>query len=146
MLLRIIAYIASITTTWHLVEYVFTRNQMAGIYPPEADSISIPIITNQALLLALVVLILPTALLGSAWVMKKLSSFRTFLQIVVLIPCAGIYGISILICLSMALSSADSAHIEIGMSYAAMLVLISAAFIFDVINLYRRLYKKQIPQ
>lgn len=146
MLLRIIAYIASITTAWHLVEYVFTRNQMAGIYPPEADSISIPIITNQALLLALVVLILPTALLGSAWVMKKLSSFRTFLQIVVLIPCSGIYGISILICLSMALSSADSAHIEIGMSYAVMLVLISVAFIFDVINLYRRLYKKQIPQ
>ena len=66
MLLRIIAYVASITTTWHLVEYVFTRNQMAGIYPPEADSISIPIITNQALLLALVVLILPTAMLGSA--------------------------------------------------------------------------------
>jgi hypothetical protein len=146
MLLRIIAYVASITTTWHLVEYVFTRNQMAGIYPPEADSISIPIITNQALLLALVVLILPTAMLGSAWVMKKLSSFRTILQIMVLIPCAGIYGISILICLSMALSSADSAHIEIGMSYAVILVLITAALIFDVIGLYRRLYKKQIPQ
>ena len=146
MLLRIIAYVASITTTWHLVEYVFTRNQMAGIYPPEADSISIPIITNQALLLALVVLILPTAMLGSAQVMKKLSSFRTILQIIVLIPCAGIYGISILICLSMALSSADSAHIEIGMSYAVMLVLITAALIFDVISLYRRLFKQQNPE
>lgn len=146
MLLRIIAYVASITTTWHLVEYVFTRNQMAGIYPPEADSISIPIITNQALLLALVVLILPTAMLGSAWVMKKLSSFRTILQMIVLIPCAGIYGISILICLSMALSSADSAHIEIGMSYAVMLVLITAALIFDVISLYRRLFKQQNPE
>ena len=146
MLLRIIAYIASITTTWHLVEYVFTRNQMAGIYPPEADSISIPIITNQALLLALVVLILPTALLGSAWVMKKLSSSRTLLKILFLIPSAGFYGISILICLSMTLSSADSALIELGMSYAVMLVLITAALIFDVIRLYRRFYKQQNPE
>ena len=146
MLLRIIAYVASITTTWHPVEYVFTRNQMAGIYPPEADSISIPIITNQALLLALVVLILPTALLGSAWVMKKLSSSRTLLKILFLISCAGFYGISILICLSMALSSADSAHIELGMSYAVMLVLITAALIFDVISLYRRLFKQQNPE
>ncbi len=145
MLLRIITYIASITATWHIVEYVFTRNQLAGIYPPEADSISIPIITNQALLLGIGVLILPTSILGNAWIIKKLSNARVLLQLIVLIPCAGIYALSILICLSMALSATDGPHIEIAISYAFILVLIAVALTIDVVRIYRRLYKNDLP-
>ena len=73
MLLKIIVAIISIAITWHMVDYVFDRNMMAEIYSPDADSISIPIITNQVLLLALGFLILPTTLLASTRVMKQLS-------------------------------------------------------------------------
>lgn len=145
MLLRIVVTIICIASTWHVVDYVFNRNLMAEIYPPDADSISIPIITNQILLLALGLLILPTTLLASSWVIDKLSKLRSIFQILILIPFAGIYGIAMLVCLGMGLSTPDRAHIEIGASYAVMLFLLSAAFVFDVIRIYRRLYKKQIP-
>lgn len=144
MILRIVVTIICIASTWHVVDYVFNRNLMAEIYPPDADSISIPIITNQILLLALGLLILPTTLLASSWVIDKLSKLRRVLQILILVPFAGIYGIAMLVCLGMGLSTADRAHIEIGASYAVMLFLLSAAFVFDVIRIYRRLYKKQI--
>ena len=145
MLLRIVVTIICIASTWHVVDYVFNRNLMADIYPPDADSISIPIITNQILLLVLGLLILPTTLLASSWVIDKLSKLRSIFQILILIPFAGIYGIAMLVCLGMGLSTADRAHIEIGASYAVMLFLLSAAFVFDVVRIYRRLYKKQIP-
>ena len=145
MLLRIVVTIICIASTWHVVDYVFNRNLMADIYPPDADSISIPIITNQILLLALGLLILPTTLLASSWVIDKLSKLRRIFQILILIPFAGIYGVAMLVCLGMGLSTADRAHIEIGASYAVMLFLLSAAFVFDVVRIYRRLYKKQIP-
>lgn len=145
MLLRIVVTIICIASTWHVVDYVFNRNLTAEIYPPDADSISIPIITNQILLLALGLLILPTTLLASSWVIDKLSKLRRIFQILILIPFAGIYGVAILVCLGMGLSTADRAHIEIGASYAVMLFLLSAVFVFDVVRIYRRLYKKQIP-
>ncbi len=145
MLLRIVVTIICIASTWHVVDYVFNRNLMAEIYPPDADSISIPIITNQILLLVLGLLILPTTLLASSWVIDKLSKLRSIFQILILIPFAGIYGVAMLVCLGMGLSTADRAHIEIGASYAVMLFLLSAAFVFDVVRIYRRLYKKQIP-
>ncbi len=141
MLLRIATTIICIASTWHVVDYVFNRNLMAEIYPPDADSISIPIITNQILLLGLGLLILPTTLLASSWVIDKLSKLRSIFQILILIPFAGIYGIAMLVCLGMGLSTADRAHIEIGVSYAVMLFLLSAAFVFDVVRIYRRLYK-----
>ena len=146
MLLRIAITIICIVTTWHVVDYVFNRNLMAEIYPPDADSISIPIITNQILLLVLGLLILPTALLSSSWVVEKISRLRRIFQIVILVPFAGIYGIAMLVCFGMALSTGDRAHIEIGMSYAVMLFLLTAALIFDVVQIYRRLYKNQIPE
>ena len=142
MLLRIVVTIICIASTWHVVDYVFNRNLMADIYPPDADSISIPIITNQILLLALGLLILPTTLLASSWVIDKLSKLRRIFQILILIPFAGIYGVAILVCLGMGLSAADKAHIEIGASYAAMLILLTAALISDGIRIYRYLYKR----
>ncbi len=146
MLLRIAITIICLASTWHVVDYVFNRNLMAEIYPPDADSISIPIITNQILLLALGLLILPTALLSSSWVIEKISRLRRIFQILILVPFAGIYGIAMLVCFGMGLSTADRAHIEIGMSYAVMLFLLTAALIFDVVQIYRRLYKNQIPE
>jgi hypothetical protein len=146
MLLRVAITIICLASTWHVVDYVFNRNLMAEIYPPDADSISIPIITNQILLLALGLLILPTALLSSSWVIEKISRLRRILQILILVPFAGIYGIAMLVCFGMALSTADRVHIEIGVSYAVMLLLLTVAFVFDVVRIYRRLYKNQIPE
>jgi len=97
MLLRIVVTIICIASTWHVVDYVFNRNLMAEIYPPDADSISIPIITNQILLLALGLLILPTTLLANSWVIDKLSKLRSIFQILILIPFAGIYAIAMLV-------------------------------------------------
>ncbi len=146
MLLRVAITIICLASTWHVVDYVFNRNLMAEIYPPDADSISIPIITNQILLLALGLLILPTALLSSSWVIEKISRLRRIFQILILVPFAGIYGIAMLFSFGMGLSTADRVHIEIGMSYAVMLFLLTAALIFDVVQIYRRLYKNQIPE
>ncbi len=146
MLLRIVIYIISIAATWHLVDYVFHRNLMAEIYPPDADSISIPIITNQIVLAVLGILALPTTLLANAWVIEKLSKLKRLFQVLILIPVAGIYGIAMLICLGMGLSSTDKAHIEIGISYAVLLAWITAAFALDLRRVYHRLYKNQNSQ
>ena len=143
---RIAVCITCIATTWYVNDYVFHRNLMAEIYSPDIDRISAPIISNQILLLTLGLLILPTTLLASARVVEKLSSLREIFQIVILIPFAGIYGISIRICLGLTLSSLDRHHIEMGLSYAAMLALIITALSVDVIRIYRRVYKKQFPQ
>lgn len=145
ILLRIVLTIICIASTWHVVDYVFNRNLMAGIYPPDADSISIPIITNQILLLALGLLILPTTLLASTWVIEKLSKLRRILQILILVTFAGIYGVAMLVCMGMGLSTADKVHSEIGASYAVILLLLAIAFVFDAVRIYRRLYKTQIP-
>ncbi len=141
ILLRIVITIICIASTWHVVDYVFNRNLMAEIYPPDADSISIPIITNQIMLLILGLLILPTTLLASSWVIDKLSKLQRILQILILVLFAGIYGIAMLVCLGMGLSTADKAHIEISGSYVLMLLLLATAFVFDVVRIYRRLYK-----
>ena len=97
------------------------------------------------MLLILGLLILPTTLLASSWVIDKLSKLQRILQILILVLFAGIYGIAMLVCLGMGLSTADRAHIEISGSYVFMLLLLATAFVFDVVNIYRHLYKQQIP-
>ncbi len=146
MLLRIVITIICIASTWRIVDHVFHRNLRAFLYPPEADSIAIPILTNQILLLMLGFLVLPTALLANAWVVEKLNKLRLIFQLLILIPLVGMYVIAMLICLGMGLSSTDIDHVEIGVSYAVMLALIAAAFTIDVKRIYCRLCKKQNPQ
>ncbi len=146
MLLRIVIYLIFIAATWQTVEYVFHRNLMDEIYPPDADSISIPIITNQIVLVVLGFLALPTTLLANAWVIDKLCKLKRIFQTLILIPMAGTYGVAMLICLGMGLSSTDKAHIEIGISYAVLLAWITAAFAIDVRRVYHRSYKNQSSQ
>jgi hypothetical protein len=144
MLLRLAAYIFCIDATWHMVDYVFMRNQMAGIYLSTSDTSYIQIIKNQVILLGICVLIFPTTCLGSTWVMRKLSEFRRLFQVLALLPCALGYALSILICLNMAIKSSDSDHIEIGICYGVILLLISVLMVFDVIGIDRHVYKRHL--
>ncbi len=143
MLIRIAIYIASIFWIRKTIDYVFSRNQMAGIYPPEADSIGIPIFENQLFLFALAVLIAPTTILGSRWFFKKLFSIHVAARMVALVTFAGFYLLALLVSLSLTISHVDQAHIEIGFSYAAMLVALSIFFMWDGIRAYRKISEKQ---
>lgn len=142
MLLRSIFYLLMISMTWNMVDYVFTRNLIAGLYPPDADSISIPIITNQVLLIAVGILLLPTCTLGSTWAIEKMKVLHRTVQAVWIIASFGLYGLSVLICFSMALTSADRAHIEIGLCYGTMLLALIILFAIDVTTIYQRIFKK----
>jgi hypothetical protein len=125
-----------------MVDYVFTRNQMSGIYPPEADGIGIPIFENQLFLFALAVLIAPTTILGSRWFFKKLFSTHVAVRVVALVLFAGLYVLALLISFSLTMSHVDRDHIEIGFSYAAMLVALSLFFIWDGVRAYRKISEK----
>lgn len=81
MLIRIALYLSSIAWTQKMVNHVFNRNQLAGIYPPEADSIGIPIFENQIFLGVLTILIVPTALLGSRWVFEKIFNIHAVFEL-----------------------------------------------------------------
>jgi hypothetical protein len=72
MFLRILAYFGYSALIWHLVAYVFDQNLMQGLYPEDGHSIFIPIMTNQVLLISLVLMMLPTTILGSRWMMTRL--------------------------------------------------------------------------
>jgi hypothetical protein len=128
-----------------MVDYVFIRNQMAGIYLSASGRTYILIIKNQVMLLGICVLILPTTFLGSTWVMRKLSESRRAFQALALLPCAVGYALSILICLNMAIASSDSDHIEIGICSGVILLLISVFMVFDVIGIDRHIYKRHLP-
>ena len=127
--------------TWNAVEFVFDRNLMNEIYPIEADSISIPIITNQILLIALAILAMPTTFLGSKWIFNKVGSLRTLPKVIILMLCIGIYLLSIFVCIGMTLSYVDKNHIEIGICYAAILLLFLLFIVIDTIRIYRHMYK-----
>lgn len=143
MLIRIVLYLASITLTQKMVNYVFNRNQLAGIYPPEADSIGIPIFENQIFLGVLAILIVPTTVLGSQWFFRKLFNIHPVVRVFTLIMCTGFYVLALLVCLGMTLSNADKAHIELGLSYAGILAVLSAFFLWDVVRIYREIFKKR---
>lgn len=143
MLIRIAIYIASIFWIRKMVDYVFTRNQMAGIYPPEADSIGIPIFENQLFLFVLAVLIAPTTILGSRWFFKKLFSIHVAARVVALLVFAGLYALALLVSFSLTMSHIDRAHIEIGLSYAEILVALFIFFMWDGVRAYRKITEKQ---
>lgn len=143
MLIRIALYLASIAWTQKMVNHVFNRNQLAGIYLPEADSIGIPIFENQIFLGVLTILIVPTALLGSRWVFEKIFNIHAVFRVVGLITFAGFYVLALLVSLGMALSYMDHAHIELGLSYAALLTVLSTFFLWDGVRIYREIQKKR---
>ncbi len=143
MLIRIALYMVLIAWTQKMVSYVFNRNQLAGIYPPEADSIGIPIFENQIFLGVLTVLIIPTAVLGSRWVLGKIFNIHAVFRVVGLIAFAGFYALALLVSLGMALSHMDQAHIELGLSYAGTLAVLSTFFFWDVVRIHREIQKKR---
>ncbi len=143
MLIRIAIYIASIFWIRKMVDYVFSRNQLAGIYPPEADSIGIPIFENQLFLFALSVLIAPTTILGSRWFFNKLFSIHVAARVVALVVFAGLYALALLVSFSLTMSNIDRAHIEIGLSYAGILVALFIFFMWDGVRAYRKITEKQ---
>lgn len=144
MLIRLLVYAAWAFGMWHLIDYVFSRNQMQGVYPPEADSIAMPIMTNQALVLALFVLMLPTCALGSRWISRKLGEIHMLFRVLVILICGAAYALSGLITLAMGLSSLDRAHREMGASYAFICAVLFAMFIWDAIRLNRAFFRRRL--
>ena len=145
MLIRLIIYVAWAFGMWHLIDYVFDRNQMQGVYPPEADSIAIPIMTNQALVLGLSIFMLPICALGSSWLNRKLGEIHMLFRVLAILVCGAAYAISGLITLGMGLSSLDRAHIELGAGYGLICTLLLVSFIYDSIRIYRSFFQYHFP-
>ncbi len=141
MLIRIAIYLLGLTLTHYMVNYVFHRNFSQGIYPPEADSISIAIFTNQIVLYGIAMFMLPTAILGNRWFVGKVAITHLLARCVVAVLLAGLYAVSIIVCLIFALSSLDSAHFELSLSYLLMLLVLLGFLASDVIRIYREFFK-----
>jgi hypothetical protein len=145
MLIRLIIYVAWAFGMWHLIDFVFDRNQMQGVYPQEADSIAIPIMTNQALVLGLSIFMLPICALGSSWLNRKLGEIHMLFRVLAILVCGAAYAISGLITLAMGLSSLDRAHIELGGGYGLICTLLLVSFIYDSIRIYRSFFQYHFP-
>ena len=146
MFLRMLAYFGCGALIWHRVAYVFDRNLMQGLYPEDGDSIFIPIMTNQVLLISLVLMMLPTTILGSRWVMTRLGTLSKWLLVPLMFFVASLYAVSMLISFSMSRSQMDQAHIELGVGYALFLLITSLFFIIDVRKSYKNFFRKKSTQ
>ena len=144
MIVRVIGYIVWAVGTWHLTDYVFTRNQMAGVYAPDADSIFIPIMTNQGLIAVLGVCMFPIYILGSKWVIRKLGEVHVLLRILILLFCVGAYAFVGLITLTQSLSWLDPVHVELAISYGFVCLALFATFVWDALRLYRSMRQHQL--
>jgi hypothetical protein len=143
MLLRIVLYLTSVIFTHKVIGYVFNRNQLAGIYPAEADSIGIPIFENQIFLGVLTILIIPTAAFGSCWVFNTLFNSHSVFRLLGLIAVAALYVMGLLVSIGMALSNMDKAHIELGLSYAGMVAVLATFFFRDGVRNYREIHRRR---
>jgi hypothetical protein len=144
MLLRLISYIVWAVGTWHLTDYVFTRNQMAGVYAPDADSIFIPIMTNQGLIAALGVCMFPIYILGSKWVIRKLGEIHVLVRILILLFCVSAYAFVGLITLTQSLSWLDPVHVELAISYGFICLVLLATFVWDALRVHRSVQQHRI--
>ena len=144
MIVRVIGYIVWAVGTWHLTDYVFTRNQMAGVYAPDADSIFIPIMTNQGLIAVLGVCMFPIYILGSKWVIRKMGEVHVLLRILILLFCVVAYAFVGLITLTQSLSWLDPVHVELAISYGFVCLALFATFVWDALRLYRSMRQHQL--
>jgi hypothetical protein len=144
MLIRLLAYIVCMVVTWHMGEYVFTRNLMQGLYPPEADSIGIPIFENQLAVILIGVIVLPTCVLGNTWLIKKLAAASRLVQVLVAIPFAGIYALSILITWAQTWPWLNKPHIELGSCFGVLLFLTITFALWDARRFYRDILKTRL--
>ena len=144
MIVRVIGYIVWAVGTWHLTDYVFTRNQMAGVYAPDADSIFIPIMTNQGLITVLGLCMFPVYILGSKWVIRKLGEVHVLLRILILLFCVVAYAFVGLITLTQSLSWLDPLHVELAISYGFVCLALFATFVWDALRLYRSMRQHQL--
>jgi hypothetical protein len=137
MLIRIVVYAIGIALTWELSEYIINRNFFAGVYPPESDSISIPIISNQILLTGLGMFLLPTTVIGNRWFFGKLSKVNWMIRLLVFIPIGILYLTTLLLSLSTGLSFLDEQHFELAASFVAITASTASFFILDALRIYR---------
>lgn len=91
--------------------YVLTRNQFAHVYPPEGDSIGIPLMSmffGHALMYP--VMLIAMALLRGDWLMK-LFGYTTFMVLI------GVFLLE-------AVSWADPRHYEIAIAMCAVITIV----------------------
>ena len=85
MIFRLLLLIIATYTHLGFYDAFYTQNFYDGMYPPEADSISIPILTSQIMVIGAVVLASPMVLLGSKFIRAKLSASRMYVAIPVVV-------------------------------------------------------------
>jgi hypothetical protein len=85
MIFRLLLLIIATYTHLGFYDAFYTQNFYDGMYPPEADSIGIPILTSQIMVIGAVVLASPMVLLGSKFIRAKLSASRMYVAIPVVV-------------------------------------------------------------
>ncbi len=142
MLLRFGVYMLAVALTWKTVEYVYNRNFSAGIYPPEADSISIPIITTHIFLTGFCIFALPTVVLGNRWIFGKIVECRRWLQCIVAMVIFSFYLFSIFFNLSVTTSHLDRDHVEVGLASGMILISVLGFSAWDSIRFFKQVWNK----
>lgn len=110
-----------------VTSYVYSRNQLTYFYPPEADSISIPILLTQFILALLMIVLLPSIVLGNEK-FKKWAKSGSKLRFILIVAIASIaYFLASVLELMIVASGADKNHWEI---LASMSVLVGCTGYF----------------
>ncbi len=134
LMLLVGAIFGSMTTS-----YVYGRNQFAELYAPEADSISIPILFTQFILMLVIVILIPSILLGNKRLKNWLKDGSKARFIIFSIVLAISYTIAGLFELLLVSGGLDKNHWEIS---ASMILLIGVTAFFMASDIKWALSKK----
>ncbi len=111
---------------------VYSHNQMAGLYPPDADSIAIPIYTTVLTMLVSAIPLSILSFLPQAKYLSKSLSRSPWLRILAGAVIFGLYGFGILFALGGSVSVLDQNHYPIGASHILLLAVMCWFAYFDV--------------
>jgi hypothetical protein len=134
-----------ISTNLHLQFYdaFYTQNFYDGMYPAEADSIGIPILTSMIVIIGAAIVSSPFVLLGSKFIRTKLSAARMYIAIPAVFIFLCCYALIILIASSGASSIFEVRYRAIAVDATWLFIVPLAFLVIDVVRLIRFLKNKK---
>ncbi len=113
-------------------DYIYTRNLYKELYPPEADSISIPIMNSLLITVVIFVLIFPVVVFGSKRIKNWISSRAKYSLIPIYIILILSYFIGFFLILGLFLGTLNKNHWEISIAASPFIAYILYFLVNDL--------------
>jgi hypothetical protein len=139
MIIRILLLTLATYTHLEFYDAFYTQNFQTGMYPPEADSIGIPILMSKFLTLGIVFISSPFVLLGNRTIREKLGEIKIRFSLLIAIIFSSCYILIILFAYVGASTIFFAEYRNIAI-YAVGLFIVPLSFLMiDVMRLIRHL-------